>query len=60
MSNNYINLLRKLYKVNLFHPTKVGLNSINSIYKLLGKPLDHIPVVRIYIITIINDNYFYI
>lgn len=43
----YSELIRKLYKVSLYHPTKVGLTSMMNIYKMIGKPLDHIPVVSI-------------
>mmetsp|Transcript_37519 Transcript_37519/g.57199 ORF Transcript_37519/g.57199 Transcript_37519/m.57199 type:complete len:506 (+) Transcript_37519:42-1559(+) len=33
-------LVRKLYTVNLFHPVKMGLKSIEQLHKALGNPMD--------------------
>lgn len=43
--SSYLSLLKKLYSVNKFHPPKVGLETMDKMYKLIGRPLEHIPVV---------------
>ena len=33
--------VRRLYETNLFHPVKMGLDNIQTLYQALGRPLDH-------------------
>ena len=42
---SYQQLLKKLYQVNLFNPKKTDLSGMNKLYGLIGRPLEHIPVV---------------
>ena len=45
--NNYAKTLKKLYNINLGNPVKMGLDNSIALYKLLGKPLNDIPVVHV-------------
>ncbi len=45
--NSYSNLLQKLYRLNVFHKKSVGLSSMHALYRLIGRPLDHIPVLHV-------------
>lgn len=46
ISNMYNSILRKLYRINLQNPVKMGLENSNKLYQLLGRPLDLIPVIH--------------
>ncbi|GKZ00188.1 hypothetical protein MPSEU_000971800 [Mayamaea pseudoterrestris] len=39
--------VRRLYTTNLYQPVKMGLDNIQQLYNLLGKPLDDVPVIHI-------------
>lgn len=43
----YNNLLRKLYNINLLNPVKMGLDNANKLYKLLGSPVNDLPIVHV-------------
>lgn len=43
----YNQLLRKLYNINLLNPVKMGLDNANKLYKLLGSPVNDLPIVHV-------------
>ena len=43
----YNHLLRKLYNINLLNPVKMGLDNANKLYKLLGSPVNDLPIVHV-------------
>jgi hypothetical protein len=43
----YNSLLRKLYNINLLNPVKMGLDNANKLYKLLGSPVNDLPIVHV-------------
>ena len=43
----YNSLLRKLYNINLLHPVKMGLDNANKLYKLLGSPVNDLPIIHV-------------
>jgi len=40
MMTEYEKLVRRLYKTNLFHPVKMGLDNIHQLHRALGSPMD--------------------
>jgi hypothetical protein len=44
---SYSNMLTKLYRVNMFHPVKLGLDNMNALNAMLKHPLKGIPVVHV-------------
>jgi dihydrofolate synthase / folylpolyglutamate synthase len=44
---SYTQLLRQLFKINMYNPLKTGLDNMNQINKLLGSPLQGIPIVHV-------------
>ena len=44
---NYHTVLRKLYQINAMNPVKMGLSNTLSLYNLIGRPLDTIPIIHI-------------
>ncbi|KAJ1442911.1 Mur ligase [Ochromonadaceae sp. CCMP2298] len=44
---SYSTMLTKLYRVNMFHPVKLGLDNMNALNALLKHPLKGIPVVHV-------------
>jgi dihydrofolate synthase/folylpolyglutamate synthase len=47
MKQSYIQLLRQLYKVNMYNPVKLGLENMEKLNHLLNNPLKSIPVVHV-------------
>jgi dihydrofolate synthase / folylpolyglutamate synthase len=45
--SDYEHWVRRLYETNMFHPVKMGLANIESLYEALGKPMDSTIVVHI-------------
>lgn len=43
----YPELLQQLYQINMYHPVKLGLQNMQSIYEKLGSPLEGIPIIHI-------------
>lgn len=43
----YEQWVRRLYQTNLFHPVKLGLQNMQSLHDLLGRPMDKLPVIHI-------------
>jgi len=43
----YEQWVRRLYQTNLFHPVKLGLQNMNELHELLGRPMDKLTVVHI-------------
>eukprot|EP00614_Pseudopedinella_elastica_P008502 CAMPEP_0172596638 /NCGR_PEP_ID=MMETSP1068-20121228/16468_1 /TAXON_ID=35684 /ORGANISM="Pseudopedinella elastica, Strain CCMP716" /LENGTH=509 /DNA_ID=CAMNT_0013395781 /DNA_START=186 /DNA_END=1715 /DNA_ORIENTATION=- len=43
----YESAVRKLYQVNMWNPVKLGLENIQSLYRLLGYPTRGMPIVHI-------------
>jgi len=50
MRSRYDSMMQKLYQVNMFHPggaVKYGLDNSFKLYKLLGSPIRHMPIIHI-------------
>ena len=47
MNVQYSKFLNKLYNINIANPVKLGLENINALYNLHGKPTHDIPIVHI-------------
>lgn len=45
--SDYEKWVRQLYKTNMFHPVKMGLQNIQQLHDLLGSPMDNRMVVHI-------------
>jgi hypothetical protein len=44
---SYEKLLRRLYKTNLIRPVKLGLENMETLNALLGRPLDKMNVIHV-------------
>ena len=44
---NYHTVLRKLYQINTMNPVKMGLSNTLSLYNLIGRPLDTVPIIHV-------------
>jgi dihydrofolate synthase/folylpolyglutamate synthase len=40
--SRYEQLVRKLYMTNLFNPVKLGLENMDRLHALLGRPMDQV------------------
>ena len=47
LHTDYERCVRRLYETNMWHPVKMGLQNIESLYSALGKPMDKCVVVHI-------------
>lgn len=45
--SKYTQLLRQLYKINWYSPVKLGLENMHNLNRLLGNPLQGIPIVHV-------------
>jgi dihydrofolate synthase/folylpolyglutamate synthase len=46
-STTYSSLLIKLYEINVLNPVKMGLENTFKLYKCIGEPTKHIPIIHI-------------
>jgi hypothetical protein len=53
--SQYEQLVRKLYMTNLFNPVKLGLENMDRLHELLGRPMDR---VRLHNCIICNDQHY--
>jgi hypothetical protein len=44
---SYSSLIRKLYRINMSNPVKMGLQNSEQLYNLFGRPLDKVPIVHV-------------
>ena len=44
---SYSSLIKKLYRININHPVKMGLQNSENLYRVFGRPLDNIPIVHV-------------
>jgi dihydrofolate synthase/folylpolyglutamate synthase len=43
----YERWVRRLYQTNLFHPVKLGLQNMDELHEMLGRPMDNVsPFIR--------------
>jgi dihydrofolate synthase/folylpolyglutamate synthase len=38
----YERWVRRLYQTNLFHPVKLGLQNMEVLHEMLGRPIDNV------------------
>ena len=43
----YSNLLKSLYKINVYNPVKMGLENTQQLYNYIGRPLDKMHIVHV-------------
>ena len=43
----YEQWVRRLYQTNMFHPVKLGLQNMDQLHKLLGRPMDELTVIHV-------------
>ena len=46
-STAYSNLLKSLYKINVYNPVKMGLENTQQLYNYIGRPLDQMYIVHV-------------